>query len=35
MIPLFKGKNLDKDQPGNYRGIAVICTLSKLYSKVV
>ena len=35
IIPILKGKHLDITDPGNYRGISISSTLSKLFELVV
>lgn len=35
IILLFKGKNKDKINPTNYRGITLTSALSKLFEKVI
>lgn len=35
IIQLFKGKNKDKINPTNYRGITLTSALSKLFEKVI
>ena len=35
LVPLLKGGSLDKDVPSNYRGIALLAALSKLFACIV
>ena len=35
IIPLFKGGNKSKSDPNSYRGISLLCSISKLFEKAL